>query len=135
MKGLFIETSFEDGFFWSRISFVLFGLSLLLVPVYLTKIKGQTKSSSKRTGLLVVGNKLLAGVAAFLILKATDDGDVAIVQALDGLKFVFILFLTTIFAHWLPDSAVDHDARPRVMVQKFVFVVLILTGFFIIFAW
>lgn len=135
MKGLFIETSFEDGFFWSRISFVLFGLSLLLVPVYLTKIKGQTKESNKRTGLLVVGNKLLAGVAAFLILKATDDGDVAVVQALDGLKFVFILFLTTIFAHWLPDSAVDHDARPRVMVQKFVFVILILTGFFVVFAW
>lgn len=135
MKGLFIETTFENGFFWSRISFVLFAVSLLLIPVYLSKITKQTKSTNKKANIFVVGNKLLAGVAAFLILKATDDGDVAVVQALDGLKFVFILFLTTLFARWLPDSAVDHDTRPRVLVQKFVFVTLILTGFFVIFAW
>jgi len=33
MKGLFEETGFDDGFFWSRVGFVLFALSLLLVPV------------------------------------------------------------------------------------------------------
>ena len=66
MKGLFLETSFSDGFFWSRIGFVLFALSLLLVPVYLDKIKGQTKLTSKKTGLLVLSTKILAGVAAFL---------------------------------------------------------------------
>lgn len=134
MKGLFEETTFEDGFFWSRIGFVLFALSLLLVPVYLSKVTDQTKSSNRRASIFVVGNKLLAGIAAFMILKATDIGDVAVVQALDGLKFVFILFLTTIFAHWLPDSAVDHDRRPRVIVQKAVFVLLILTGFYVVFA-
>jgi uncharacterized membrane protein len=135
MKGLFIETTFENGFFWSRISFVLFAFSLLLVPVYLSKIKDQTKSSNKKTSILVIGNKVLAGVAAFMILKATDVGNVAVVQALDGLKFVFILILTTLFVHWLPDSAVDHDNRPRVIVQKFVYVILILTGFLVVFAW
>ena len=134
MKGLFIETTFDNGFFWSRISFVLFAFSLLLVPVYFDKIKGQTKGSTRRTGILVIGNKFLAGIAAFLILKATDDGSVSVVQALDGLKFVFILFMTTLFAHWLPESAVEHDKRPRVLVQKFIYVILILAGFFVVFA-
>lgn len=135
MKGLFIETSFENGFFWSRISFVLFSLSLLLIPVYFTKINSQTKSSNKRAGVLVVLTKTLAGVAAFLILKATDLGDVAIVQALDGLKFVFILLIASIFVHWLPESAVDKDTRPRALIRKFVYVTLILIGYLIIFAW
>lgn len=135
MKGLFIETSFENGFFWSRICFVLFALSLLLVPVYFSKIKTQTKGSSRRTGALVVFNKTLAGVAAFLILKATDSGDVSIVQALDGLKFVFILLISAMFAHWLPDSAIEHDRRPRVILQKFLYVALILAGFLTVFAW
>ena len=39
-------------------------------------------------------NKILAGIAAFMLLKATDWGDVAVVQALDGLKFVFILIFS-----------------------------------------
>ena len=48
MKGLFMETSFDDGFFWSRVSFVLFALSLLMVPVYWDKIKEQTKTTTKK---------------------------------------------------------------------------------------
>lgn len=134
MKGLFIETSFENGFFWSRVSFVLFGLSLLLVPVYLKKIRGQSKSSSRRTGVLVIINKTLAGVAAYLLLIATDIGDVAVVQALDGLKFVFILLIAALFHHWLPDAAVEKDNRPRVVLQKFVYVTFILLGFMALFA-
>lgn len=135
MKGLFIETSFENGFFWSRVSFVLFALSLLMVPVYFEKIKGQTKSSTRKTGILVLFTKTLAGVSAFLILKATDLGDVSVVQALDGLKFVFILIISAMFAHWLPDSATEHDGRPRVILQKFIFVAFILAGYLVIFAW
>lgn len=133
MKGLFMETSFDDGFFWSRISFVLFSLSLLMVPVYLDKIREQTKSTSKKTGLLVLLTKVLAGVSAFLILKATDWGEVSVVQALDGIRFVFILFITSLFAHWLPASATDRDTRPHVFVRKLIFTVIILVGFFILF--
>lgn len=133
MKGLFIETSFDDGFFWSRISFVLFSLSLLMVPVYLEKIREQTKSTSKKTGILVLLTKVLAGVSAFLILKATDWGEVSVVQALDGIRFVFILFITSLFAHWLPASATDRDTRPHVFVRKLIFTVIILVGFFILF--
>lgn len=134
MKGLFIETTFENGFFWSRISFVLFGLSLLLVPVYLKKIRGQTKGSTRRAGVLVVANKTLAGVAAYLLLVATDLGDVAVVQALDGLKFVFILLIAAVFHHWLPESAVEKDNRPRVVLQKFIYVTFILLGFLALFS-
>lgn len=133
MKGLFMETSFDDGFFWSRISFVLFSLSLLMVPVYLDKIREQTKSTSKKTGILVLMTKVLAGVSAFLILKATDWGEVSVVQALDGIRFVFILFITSLFAHWLPSSATDRDTRPHVFVRKLIFTIIILVGFFILF--
>jgi uncharacterized membrane protein len=104
MKGLFMETNFDDGFFWSRICFVLFALSLLLVPTYYKKIREQTGTTTKKTGFLVLLAKVLAGVSAFLLLKATDMGDVAVVQALDGIKFVFILLITVLFASFLPDS-------------------------------
>ncbi len=133
MKGLFLETSFDDGFFWSRVAFVLFALSLLLVPTYLKKIKEQSGNTSRRTGLLVIATKVLAGVSAFLILKATDWGDVAVVQALDGVKFVFILLISIFFAAWLPDSAAVHEPRPHEVMRRVLFVALIVVGYFILF--
>ena len=126
-------TNFDDGFFWSRIALILFALSWLLVPNYLELIREQSKKTSRRTGLLVFGNKILAGVAAFMILKATDWGDVAVVQALDGVKFVFILLVTLFLGRWLPESVREHDGDSKTLVQKFVYITIICLGFTLLF--
>lgn len=133
MKGLFMETSFDDGFFWSRVSFVVFALSLLMIPTYYEKVFAQSKKTTKKTGVLVILTKILAGVAAFLLLKATDLGDVAVVQALDGLKFVFILGITIALGSVLPDAVVKHEARPRAVVQRVLYVAVIAVGYLILF--
>ena len=133
MKGLFLETNFDDGFFWSRVCFVLFALSLLLVPTYYKKIREQTGTTSKKTGALVILAKILAGVAAFMLLKATDMGDVAVVQALDGVKFVFILLITILFASLLPDSVAVHEPKPREVMRRVLYVLVIAVGYFILF--
>jgi uncharacterized membrane protein len=133
MKGLFLETSFDDGFFWSRVGFVFFALSLLMVPAYFSRVTGQTKHTSRKTGVLVIVTKILAGVAAFLMLKATDLGDVAVVQALDGLKFVFILAVTIAFGSILPDAIVKHEARPQEVLRRVLYVAVIAVGYFILF--
>ncbi len=133
MKGLFLETSFDDGFFWSRIGFVVFTLSLLLVPVYFDKVKTETGKVTKKTGMIVLLVKVLAGVASFMLLKATDIGGATVVQALGGLQYVFILLISIFFAHWLPDSATDKDVRPQTAFRRFLYVVVILLGFVVLF--
>ncbi len=133
MKGLFLETSFDDGFFWSRVGFVLFTLSLLLVPAYFDKIKEQTRGTTKKAGAIVLLTKILAGVSSFMLLKATDMGDVSVVQALGGLQYVFILLISILFAHWLPASATDGDFRPKVFIRRMLYIVVILTGFIALF--
>ncbi len=133
MKGLFEETSFDDGFFWSRVGFVIFALSLLLVPVYFDKIKTETKHASKRSGLLVLGAKVLAGVAAFMLLKATDWGDVAVVQALDGLKFVFIILLSLIIGRFIPATAGENEYDASTIIRKVLYVCTITIGFILLF--
>ena len=55
MKALFMETGFDNGFFWSRAGFVLFTLSLLLVPAYYKKIREQTSETTKKAGVIVLG--------------------------------------------------------------------------------
>jgi hypothetical protein len=82
---------------------------------------------------LVLGAKVLAGVAAFLLLKATDLGDVAVVQALEALKFVFILLLTYVFAHALPESATEKELRPQDIIRRTLYVIIITIGFFLLF--
>lgn len=133
MKGLFDETSFDDGFFWSRIFIVLFALSMLLVPAYLEKIKEQTIKTSARTGWLVMVNKVLAGAAAFMILKATDLGEVAVVQALDGLKFVFILLIGVFLGRFIPKAAGENENDWRTVFRKSLYVVVIFLGYVILF--
>lgn len=133
MKGLFIETGFDDGFFWSRIGFVVFTLSLLLVPAYFDKVRAQTQQATKKTGMIVLLAKVFAGVAAFMLLKATDLGDASVVQALGGLQYVFILLIGFLFAHWLPESATDKDTRPQTTFRRMLYVVVILVGYVVLF--
>jgi drug/metabolite transporter (DMT)-like permease len=133
MKGLFQETSFDDGFFWSRIAFVLFTLSLLLIPAYYEKITKQTRETTGRAGGIVLLAKILAGIASFMLLKATDWGEVSVVQALDGLRYVFIMLITIILADWLPKSATDHKMRPGDVMRRMLYVAVILVGFVVLF--
>lgn len=133
LKGLFLETSFDDGFFWSRIAFILFALSLLLVPTYLQKITEQSKATTAKSGLLVMLTKVLAGVAAFMLLKATDWGDVAVVQALDGLKFVFIIIFSLLFGRFIPTSAGENHYSLKTIVRKAFYVAIISLGFLVLF--
>lgn len=134
IKGLFMVTTFDDGFFWSRIAFMLYALSLLMVPAFLEKIKEQTKVTTKKTGLLVFGNKIFAGISTILILKATDLGDVAVVQALGGLQFVFILLLG-IFFTMCPDKNPDCESyRKDSILRKALFVAVIVIGFLVLYS-
>lgn len=133
MKGLFVVTTFDNAFFWSRVSFVLFALSLLLVPAYVKKIHEGTKSTNAKGVALVFGAKILAGIAAFMLLKATDWGDVSVVQALDGVKFLFILFISYFATLWIPKLETERGVRPQEVVRKVVYISLITAGFIVLF--
>ena len=133
IKGLFLSTSFDNGFFWSRIAFVFFAGTLLMIPNYFEKIKEQTKSTTKSTAILVIVNKLLAGVSTILILKATDLGDVAVVQALGGLQFVFILILGIFFSIRPTKLNIGETYDRDTTLKKALFVSVITLGFLVLF--
>ena len=133
MKGLFQETSFDDGFFWSRVGFVVFALSLLLVPAYYEKITEQTKKVTPKSGLLVLVAKVFAGVAAFMLLKATDMGDVTVVQALDALKYVFIIVISIAFGRFIPSAAGENEWTVHVILRKVLYICVISIGFVMLF--
>ena len=134
IKGLFNASSFDNGFFWSRAAFFVVALSMLLIPGYFEKIRGQTKATSARGGLLVIGNKLLAGIGSILILKATSLGNVAIVQALAGLQFVFILIFSIMLTGRItsPECGENHTCNEDIY-HKAISTAIITIGFFVLF--
>jgi drug/metabolite transporter (DMT)-like permease len=133
IKELFNETSFDDGFFWSRVGFVLFALSLLLIPSHGRRILPHFRKTRKRIGALVVLNKVIAGVASVLVLKATELGDVSVVQALGALQFIFILAFGVILGPHTPVEYGENVRDPKVLLHKAVFVAVIALGFFVLF--
>ena len=70
-----------------------------------------------------------------MLLKATDFGDVAVVQATDGLKFVFIIFLSLLFGRFIPTSAGENDFSLQTVLRKTAYVVIICIGFVMLFIW
>ena len=133
IKGVFNETTFDNGFFWSRIAFVFVALSMLLVPRYCMKIFAQTKATSSRGGVLILGNKLLAGIATVLILKSTELGSVSVVQALGGLQFVFLLIFGIVLGPFTPKEYGENIKSARDIYHKVIFVSIITLGFFMLF--
>jgi len=91
IKALFLHTNFDTAFFWSRLAIVGIALSMLLIPYYYKKVMIRTRKAKRRDGAFLLGNKVLGGLASILLLKAIEIGDVALVQALGGLQYLFLL--------------------------------------------
>lgn len=93
------DVDFVNGLIWSRIGFIVGGLSLFIVPLYRHAILTQTRglSSSNRrdvtTGVLFILNKVFGAVASFLLTYATFLGPVTFIQALNGVQYAFVLIL------------------------------------------
>ena len=133
IKGLFNATSFDNGFFWSRAGLVLFALSLLLIPSYGGRIFAQTKVTGTRASVLILINKAVAGFASILILKATELGDVSVVQALGGLQYIFIFAFGAVLGPHTPIAYGETTRNPKVLLRKALFIGVITLGFSILF--
>jgi len=132
LKVIFNNVNFSDGFFWTRVAGVMAALSLLSLRSVRSRVFSQTKSGGHRGGAWIIGNKTLAGVAGLLVLAAINIGDVAVINALGGLRIVFLILFTAILGKRTPKE-VGEEVEHAELVQKFVAVTLIVIGFFLLF--
>ncbi|MBP9750080.1 MAG: EamA family transporter [Candidatus Pacebacteria bacterium] len=132
IKALFDATNFETAFFWSRVAIVGVALSMLLIPEYYENIVGHTKRARVRDGAFVFGNKLLAGIASLILLKAIEHGDVALVQALGGVQYLFLLGVSVCCGRALSRDAGENLTLGDFL-HKAISIPLIAFGFFLMF--
>jgi len=101
-KLVYLQTAFLDGFFWTRTMCIVAALVLLVIPAWRSAILHGGRKSSGGTKALVIGNKLLAGVAGVMTALAISLGSVSVVNALAGLQFVFLFIFAFLFAEYMP---------------------------------
>ncbi len=130
-KFVFLNQTFISGFIWTRIGSFLAATALLVFAVNRKTIFKTTKSVKAKSGSLFIFNKIVAG-GSFLILNyAISLGDVALVNALEGFKYVLLLIMALIFTKWFP-SIIREQTSFVVILQKTLAVVLIFIGIFLL---
>lgn len=125
-KYLFLGTNFISGLIWVRIGVVLITLTLLLSKNNRRMIIEETKKTKlKLAGFFFLGRILNVAGSLFLYL-AVFLGSVTLINALQGLQYVFILFLAIILAKRIPE--LKEQFNREVLVQKIIAVILICFG-------
>jgi len=130
LKYLFGITHFDNAFFWSRMG-IVFAALLIFLPRWAHCRECYTRTATK-SNRLIIGNKILAGIAGFLLLKAIDLSTVALVQALGGLQFVFLFAMSLTIGHKLPREC-GENVTGRNRLQKAIAISLLVIGFLFLF--
>lgn len=133
LKILLDSIGFDNGFFWFSIMLTVVSLFMLFSNDIRSTFRHHRKSKKAgRSFILIFGNKLLAGLAGILIVKATADGDVSIVQAMGGLQFIFLFLIAAIVGPYTHVDLGENIGR-RDLYQKLVSVSIIFIGFVLLF--
>lgn len=133
LKEILNSVSFETGFLLISLVTAFLSLGLLFFPKIRAMIHSQKKEKHiKGTGLLMFGNKLVAGIAGILIIKAIEVGEVSIVQALGGFQFVFLFIISIVIGPFISTDFGENVKRVDVY-SKLAAVTVIFVGFVLLF--
>lgn len=127
IKMSYNEFGFLDPFFWTRVGMIA-GAGFILV--FLNKDKVLFSAFKQSTSSLkfgFIGTKMLAGLAFLLIAVAAYLGDVALVNAMQGLQYVFLIIISFVLIKTHPRIIKEHY-QSHSWLQKFFAIILVVGG-------
>ena len=131
IKLAFNQSDFINGFFWTRIGFVLIALTVVFSKTIRADIVSFLKHSSQKSKSLLVLNKLLGSMASVSLQYSIQIGSVILVNALLGMQFVFILLFAVLLKRQIP--AIRENLQGKVLFLKLCSVAIIAIGFALVF--
>ncbi|MBI5742300.1 MAG: hypothetical protein HZA25_00485 [Candidatus Niyogibacteria bacterium] len=132
LKYVFDNQSFISGFIWARLGSLIGALLLLLSASVRREIFAAAGGFfSLRVGGLFLTNKVLAGAALVFIDYAIYLGSVTMVNAMQGVKYIFLLFLVLVLSRRYPHILEERFSGID-LAQKILATILIATGFIIL---
>lgn len=127
-KQLFLKTDFLSGFFLTLTAGAFGGLLFLLSPRARKEIFTQ-KTNVKISGFFVLGQIFggLGVVSQFYAIFLASSSQVPLINALEGVRYVFLLFFIFLLSYWRP-LLLKEEMKGAALFQKVVAVLLIGLG-------
>jgi len=121
--------SFITPFVITRVGSFIFALGLLSMPSNIRLLKKETKRPTERNVWLVVGGQAAGALASLLynLAIAIAVNATALINALQGLQYVFLLGIVAVLSHYFPKIMKEQMTR-KILVQKTVATALIIAG-------
>ncbi len=126
-KIVFIEQSFINGFIWIRLGSVLGACLLLILPRNSRIIFNIGKEIKKKTIILPIFSKSLSAFAFILLNYAIFLGNVALVNALQGVQYVFLLMMAFFLSAKFP-QIIKEQINKGVIFKRILGIILVCLG-------
>ena len=132
IKYIYNNQPFLGSYVWTRIGSFVGALALLAAPAYRRLIFAKKRRAEAVRSLpLFLAVRLLA-VAAFILLNyAISLGNVALINALQGVQYLFLIFIILALSEQYPRILQEELSR-RILLQKFIGVALIAVGLYLL---
>ena len=132
MKYIYSEQPFIGAFVWSRLGTFLGVLLMLFVADWRRKIlEGQKGQKSPKNMLFFLSVRLFAAAAFILLNWAISLGNVAMINALQGVQFLFLILLVLLLSKKFP-NILEEEMGGGVMFQKIMGVILVSLGLYVL---
>ncbi len=132
MKYIYSRQPFIGGFVWSRFGTFLAAVLILARPKWRQLIQARRQHASQPKHLAFFVFIRLAGALAFILLNwAISLGNVALVNALQGTQYLFLILLVLLISSQFPRILKEELGR-EVLVQKIIGVMLVSLGLWVL---
>ncbi|MDD4271325.1 MAG: EamA family transporter [Patescibacteria group bacterium] len=131
MKFIYMYQPFVGSFVWSRLGSFVGVLLMLFVPDWRRVIFEQQRGAKTPKNLLFFLTVRLLAAAAFIMLNwAISLGNVAIVNALQGVQYLFLFLIILIVSAKFP-KMLNEQLGGGVLLQKLIGTVMICLGLYL----
>lgn len=131
MKHIYLHQPFVGSFVWSRLGSFIGVLLMLFVPGWRYLIfKQQQGAKTPRNMLFFLVVRLLAAAAFIMINWAISLGNVAIVNALQGVQYLFLFVIILLVSNKFP-KMLNEQLGGGVLIQKLIGTVMICLGLYL----
>jgi len=131
MKYIYMYQPFVGSFVWSRLGSFVGVLLMLFVPDWRRVIFEQQKGSKTPKNLFYFLTIRLLAAAAFIMINwAISLGSVAVVNALQGVQYLFLFVLILLISNKFP-KMLNEELGGGVLLQKLIGTVMICLGLYL----
>jgi len=132
MKYIYTQQPFVGAFVWSRIGSFIGVLLILFVPEWRAKIKDSQKEKTEvKNFSFFISVRLLAALAFIMLNWAISLGSVAIINALQGVQYLFLILIVLFLSKRFPRVMKEELGR-GVMLQKISGIILVSIGLYML---